>query len=162
MEGKTEMAPEAIEKAKAYIKRNEGCRLKAYRCSNGHYTVGWGHKLQNGENFTSIEYTQEMVDEIFEGDFKYAIYDYYQVLKIYAFSGIGEWRQIALMDMCFQMGLRGVLRFKKTLSAMEHYSFNLAATEVLDSKYAKNDSPNRAKRTAYIFEANKYPSETLW
>lgn len=155
------MTPQTIENAKEYIKRNEGCRLVVYRDVRGFHTYGWGHKVKGGENFTGIEFTQEFVDMVFETDFSHALYDFYQLKKCCCLNDIGEWRETALLDMIYQMGLRGVLGFKKTLHNLEYHSFALAAIEVLDSEY-RRQTPARALRVSFIFKNNAYPPETMW
>ena len=46
-------------------------------------------------------------------------------------------RKDALMDMAFNMGLPRLKQFKKSLAAMKANNYELAATEFLDSRWAK-------------------------
>ena len=55
-----------------------------------------------------------------------------------------------MIEMSFQMGIRGVSKFRKMLVAMEKADWEEAAKEMLDSKWAKKDSPQRANRLADI------------
>ncbi|WP_410962603.1 lysozyme, partial [Salmonella sp. SAL4358] len=43
------------------LKRFEGCRLKAYRCSAGRWTIGWGHAEGVAEG---MEITQVTADQL--------------------------------------------------------------------------------------------------
>ena len=54
--------------------------------------------------------------------------------------------------MCYQMGVSGVSKFKKTLLYLENREFRMASIEMLDSKWAKSDSPQRAKRLSDIIK----------
>jgi len=54
------------------IKKYEGCRLKAYRCPAGVWTIGYGHTGRNiTENTKPI--TQAQADTYLEDDAAYAI-----------------------------------------------------------------------------------------
>jgi lysozyme len=61
-----------------------------------------------------------------------------------------EDKKNVLQDMSYQMGVAGVLRFKKFLAALEAGKFEHAAKEMLDSKWARTDSPGRARELAGI------------
>ena len=54
-----------------------------------------------------------------------------------------------IVEMCYQMGVSGVSKFKKALGALEWGNYQLAADELLDSKWARQ-TPNRAKRLSDI------------
>ena len=62
-------------------------------------------------------------------------------------AALSDARQRALVNMCFQMGIQGVLQFHDMLSAMEKGDFTAAASAALDSDWAK-ETPNRAQRVA--------------
>ena len=47
--------------------------------------------------------------------------------------------------MCFQIGVSGFSKFKKTIVYASSYDWINMSVEMLDSKWAKSDSPNRAK-----------------
>lgn len=57
-------------------------------------------------------------------------------------------RQEALIDMAYQLVINGLLAFKKALAAMAAKDWNTAADELLDSKWARHDSPRRALEIA--------------
>lgn len=59
-------------------------------------------------------------------------------------------RQAVLYAMAFQMGINGLLGFKNTLKMIERGDYEGAAKGMLNSKWAKTDSPARAKRTAEL------------
>ena len=58
--------------------------------------------------------------------------------------------QRGLCNMCFQMGLSGLLRFKNTLKLLEQKRYEEAADEALNSTWAKQ-TPERAKRVTDLF-----------
>ena len=61
------------------------------------------------------------------------------------FDDLDEARQAVLVSMAFQLGLRGLLGFRKTLRYIERGSYIIAAHEMLDSKWAEQ-TPARAER----------------
>ena len=60
-------------------------------------------------------------------------------------------RQYALLDMCFQLGFKGLCGFKKMLEAMRWGKWVKAAEECLNSDYARQ-TPARAKRIARLIK----------
>ena len=57
-------------------------------------------------------------------------------------------RQAVLVSMVYQMGTSGLLKFKRTLAAMQRGDYEAASAGMLASKWAREDSPERAKRAA--------------
>ena len=51
------------------------------------------------------------------------------------------------------MGFSGVKKFKKTIQYIKDDNFLMASEEMLDSKWAKSDSPNRAKELSEIIKS---------
>lgn len=56
-------------------------------------------------------------------------------------------RQNTLIEMAYQMGVSGLMNFKKMWTAIEAKNFSLAHNEALDSRWAKQ-TPSRAIRVA--------------
>lgn len=52
--------------------------------------------------------------------------------------------QFVLMEMAYQMGIGGLMRFKNTWNHLEHFDFKAAAEEMLDSTWAREQTSNRA------------------
>lgn len=59
-----------------------------------------------------------------------------------------------LLNMCHQLGLKGLLGFKNTLAYMKAHLFDRAADGMLSSLWAKQ-TPNRAKKYAARLRAQK-------
>lgn len=60
--------------------------------------------------------------------------------------------QGVLVNMSYQMGVDGVMKFRKTLDYLHEQDYGNAAVEMLDSKWAKQ-TPNRAERMSKRIEA---------
>jgi len=59
-------------------------------------------------------------------------------------------RQGVLTRMVYQMGAKGARGFKNALAAIKEGDFSTAADEMLDSKWFKVDTPERAYRESEI------------
>jgi lysozyme len=62
---------------------------------------------------------------------------------------LDEARQGALAELCFQLGLNGLLGFRRTLDALRSGRYAEAAADLLESKYA-TQVPSRAQRIAAV------------
>ena len=67
-------------------------------------------------------------------------------------KGLSEPRQSVLVEMAYQLGVPGLLGFRRALAAMQVGAWAVAAREMLDSKWAREDSPARAQRAAQVME----------
>jgi len=121
--------PTVIRIAKQMIKDNEGFREKIYLDNTGHHTVGYGHSL----HFMPV--TKRAADVILEDDMQWFIDNLPKHIKI--FNELDEARQAVLIDMAFNLGMLGLLRFKKFLNYISNKDFEKAADEMLDSVWAK-------------------------
>ena len=124
------------------IKRHEGKRNKMYLDSEGIPTVGYGRNLRD------VAFSDRELDVMFESDLSRARIGA-QSLRVY--QSLNETRRGVLIEMVFQMGKKGVSKFKKFLTAAMLGRWLEAHDEMLDSKWAKQ-TPTRAKRLARIFQ----------
>ena len=137
---------------------HEGLRLQPYFCSKKKLTIGVGRCLDT--NPLTAE------EEKVVGDWRHGITKcsamyllrndikrIYKELKkeLPYFADLDSERQYALIDMAFNLGVYGLLRFKKMLKAIEKGDFKTASKECLDSKYAKEVGV-RALRIAKTIE----------
>lgn len=61
-------------------------------------------------------------------------------------------RQDVLCDMAYNLGLAGMLKFRKMLSAVKRGAWDMAAYEMLDSKWAKQVG-KRAEELAFLMRS---------
>lgn len=125
-------------------------RFYPYKDSLGHMTIGYGHKILRGENF-SKGITEQEARTILQKDSASAWKSANDLLKRYNVK-LNQEQHHAVMqilpNMIFQMGKSGVMGFQNMWSALQQRDFRKASKEMLDSKWAKKDSPNRAKELA--------------
>ena len=124
---------------RAELIRDEGLRLKPYRCTEGFLTIGVGRNLD--ANGISEATARQMLDE--------DIADREAGLDRNApwWRSLSDARQRALVNMAFQLGVTGLMEFKNTLAALQIGSYERAYREALDSEWAKQ-TPERAERVA--------------
>jgi len=131
-----------IEQTKEAVKKEEGYRLETYRCTEGHLTGGYGHKMLEGE-VPPKDHAGWL--KIFERDFARAVTGTDDLLMLC--PNINETARNIVVEMVYQMGAYGVSKFKGMLKALQEDDYKRASYEMLDSRWAKQTS-NRAKRMA--------------
>lgn len=114
------------------IKGHEGLRLKAYQCTAGVWTIGYGHTqgVQEGDTITV-----EQANRYFDVDFNNALCDV--IVSIAGFRELSHNRQAVLIDMCFNLGITKLKKFKITLALIKSGQYYLASKAMLQSKWAK-------------------------
>ena len=136
---------------------HEGCVDHVYTCPAGYKTIGIGRNLQTNP-LTAKE--KEVVKDLNKISVEQALFllrnDVKRCVKelssnISFFYQLDDERQYALLDMCFNMGIKRLLGFKRMLNAMLIGDYRGAAKECLMSKYAK-DVGKRAQRIARLIE----------
>ena len=125
------------------LKYHEGLRLEPYRCTRGKLTIGIGRCIDTNP-FTTEELisigdwqhgiTREMAHMLCRNDINRCISDLRK--KIEFFEKLDKERQYVLIDLCFNLGIKGLLKFKNMLSSLGTGNWNKAADELLNSKYA--------------------------
>ena len=131
-----------IEQTKAEIKKEEGFRMETYKCTEGHLTGGYGHKMLDGETPPT-----DMAGwtKLFERDFARAVSGAEELLMIS--PNVDDTARHIVVEMCYQMGAYGVSKFHGMLSALQESDYVTASKEMLDSRWAKQ-TPKRAMRMA--------------
>ena len=119
------------------IADDEGYREFPYRCTSGKLSIGYGYNLDAGmpedEAHLLMRYRLGKLMAWTEKTFPW-------------FNRLSEVRKQVLLSMAYQMGASGLLGFKQTLRYIEAGDYSRAAKEMLNSKWARHDSPARAKR----------------
>jgi lysozyme len=128
------------------LKRDEGVRLKPYRCTAGKLTIGIGRNLDD------IGISMAEAEMLLTNDIA--------VAKGSLDQHIPWWRkhpvpiQDCLINMVFNMGWPRLSGFKNMLTALEKGNYAEAADHALDSAWAKQVG-DRAKRITDIMRAVK-------
>lgn len=129
------------------LERDEAIKTSPYRDSVGKLTIGVGHNLDDKP------ISRRAVRVILEDDVADARRDLETALPWV--TRLSEPRQGVLLNMCFNMGIGGLLTFKKALTAIQLGSWDVAAAEILHSKYADQVGP-RAHRLIQQLKEDKW------
>ena len=126
------------------IKEHEGFRDRVYKCSEGFDTIGYGFAIKD---LVLDEDIAEMILERKQKKLTDAIRS-----KIDWFDDSPKKVQDVITNMCYQIGLSGFLKFKKTFYYLETEQYQEASEEMLDSLWARQ-TPNRAKELSKIIRS---------
>ena len=108
--------------------RHEGLKLKVYKCPSGKLTIGIGRNLEDRG------ITKEEALYLLYNDIDACIIDLYR--EVQWIRDLDGGKQEVLVNMCFNLGIDGLLKFKKFLSALESGNLKEAKQEMLDSRWA--------------------------
>jgi len=154
-----------IDIATKMIKLNEGLRLEVYTCDAGFKTFGFGTNLEvvslatvkkiaklsadlGDVDFgyrceqTSLELAIGYVSDEIKG--KLANYLLNQELlncatglnsQKWFTDDLSKFQQAIIIDLAYNMGVVGVLKFNNMIKAIKQRNYGIAGTEMLDSKY---------------------------
>lgn len=125
------------------IQGSEGCRLTAYRDTNGFWTIGWGHKLDQSIDWTGQEWTQETADAQLAADIDEADE---QAQNLPEVPGLNICRTNAVIELVFNMGLHKWMGFEKCRRALSKGDWATAAQELLQSDWDHEVQPSRVSR----------------
>lgn len=70
-------------------------------------------------------------------------------------NGHNDARQAVLINMAFQLGFGGLMRFEKMIAAYRRHEYELAAKEMLDSRWSKQ-TPGRAKELSEQMHSGEF------
>lgn len=118
-----------------FAQQAEGLRLKPYRCLAGKLTIGYGRNLED-KGITKME-----AEDLLIGDLSDAL-NIAKALVVYKedlpdsvkLNQVIIWQQI-VTDMAFNLGKKGLSKFKKFLKAVAEYRFDDAIIEMIDSQW---------------------------
>lgn len=115
------------------LAHDEGERLKPYKDSVGKLTIGYGRNLEDcGISRDEAKY---MLENDIDRCRAFAI----SVFTPEWFDSIHEIRQLAIVNMIYNMGEGRFLSFKNTIAAMKAENWELAAKELLFNKQANRE-----------------------
>ncbi len=118
----------------------KGGRHVAYKDHLGYLTLGCGRLIdeRRGGGLSDAEAEYLLSNDIREKT---------EELKaaIPWIDSLSETRRSALINMSFQLGVDGLLKFKKTLALIEKKEYHKASKEMLNSLWARQ-TPSRAMR----------------
>ncbi|EOR9074324.1 glycoside hydrolase family protein [Escherichia coli] len=125
-------------------------KFRVYKDSLGLDTIGYGHLVLKGENF-SAGLTEAEAEALLQKD---SLNAYREAKEIYDQFGMTAPIQVqrVLWMMVFQMGKSRVLNFKKAMAALGRGDYKTAGKEMRDSAWYRQTT-SRAEKMARIVES---------
>ena len=125
------------------IKHHEGFRSKAYFCSENHLTIGYGFAIKDlvlDEDIAEMILMRKL-DDLMS-----------RISKTFPWWKLAEDEvKNVVVEMCYQLGVSGFSKFKKTIDHLEHKRYGKASVEMLDSKWSRQ-TPNRSIELSNIIK----------
>ena len=123
------------------IKEHEGFVPHVYKCTEGFDTIAYGFAIKD------LEIPEHIAEELL-------------IIKLEKLQKNANARfkwledmpqevQAVILNMCYQLGVTGVSKFRKAISALQEGDWDEAANEMLDSLWARQ-TPKRAKELSDI------------
>jgi len=153
-----------LKRLAAQLAVEEGSPRKTYLDTKGILTGGIGHNLiakpEEGFDRAGIDVPNDVRDAWFETDIQECIDALDRSLKWW--RDLDDVRQNALLNLCFNMGIGGLLTFKNTLAALAAGDYDKAASGILNSQYARDVGPYRSGRVAGMIRSGMWPRDIKW
>jgi len=132
------------------IKKNEGFKNYIYYDQLGYKTIGYGHLIRNSDKFRlNKKYSKKILTNTFNNDLKKAIINFRKNYNYKLPPNVQE----VIIEMIFQLGIRGLLKFKKFNLHIKKKQYYLAALEMLKSRWY-NQTPKRVSGLIKILLKN--------
>ena len=125
---------------------DEGSRNYPYKCTAGKLTIGVGRNLED------VGISQDEIQYLLNNDLarvRLELINDPDIGKIY--SSLDEVRQMAIKNMCFNLGLSGLKKFKKMWKALEHKNYDEAAKQAIDSRWYRQVK-SRGPRVVHVIK----------
>ncbi len=132
---------------KELLIKHEGIELKPYKCTAKKITIGIGRNLEDNG------ITQEEALYLLNNDITRIENEVTK--KFTWFKNLNEARQDVILNMVFNLGLGGFMKFKNTIRFLETGQYSQAAIELLESAWA-DQVGDRAKELSKIMAKGSY------
>lgn len=152
------MQPRA--KLAVLLSRHEGFRSKVYDDATGqpigpgdtiqgHPTIGYGLAL-DVRGLTERQAARLRDDTLDELEHQLS-------LRVPNYGALDPVRQMALLNLAYQMGIDGVLGFRRMLHHLEMGNYDEARSELLTSKWARQTGAQRKADVAHMLTTGTWP-----
>jgi lysozyme len=143
------------------LEEHEGFRSKVYKCTAGCDTIGIGYNL----SANPLRLPPAEIKSLYEVGISHDKAIYYAKLaclqienrlsrELRWYEDLDSNTKYVLIDMSYNMGVDGLLKFKNSLALIKDGKYTEAAKEMLESRWAKQ-VPNRAKSVTNILKTGK-------
>jgi len=138
------------------IKEHEGFYPNIYRCSKGINTVGYGltHIDNVQANYLGVENFDGIVN-LSEKDARHLLKyevdkNIGQLRKLDWVNNLTNYAKIVLIDVVFNVGFNGMLKFKNMIKYMKESDFEKAGLELMDSNLLNDVKGRNIRMGIYL------------
>ena len=153
----------ASERLIPLIARQEGFRADVYRDSLGFWTVGYGYLVTRDKTLTA-EQARALCGAPWTRERAMAQLRQHVASVEREVDATWGWAvslpplvRDGLIDMAYQLGIRGVKGFPRMLSALKAGDYAVAEKHALESVWAKEQTPSRAAEVAGMLGNRVFP-----
>ena len=126
------------------IKKHEGYRARVYKDHLGFDTIGIGFKV------SELYLSEDICNKILKQKLSKLELEIAQKFDWY--KNAQSILQTVVLNMCYQMGVSGFSKFKKTIQYMAKGDLEKASEEMLDSKWGREQTPERANELSQLLK----------
>ena len=122
--------------------KHEGMEKSAYQDSLGYWTIGVGRLIDSRKNagLSNDEMLYLLKNDLNQCELELAHFPWFMALDTV--------RQDVLVELCFNIGLHGVLEFEQMIKALTAKDYDTASHCLLNSLWAKQVKAGRADNMA--------------
>ena len=138
------MIPKELQEIVNEIKVHEGFEPKVYKCTQGYDTIGYGFAIKDliiDEDVADIILLKKLLTLLERIHIAFSW-----------FKDVDDNAKNVVINMCYQLGLKGFSKFKKTIYYLETEQYEEAADEMLDSLWHKQ-TPTRSQELSEIIRS---------
>ena len=139
-----------MSKLVAQLKRHEGTKKFCYLCPAGFETIGVGRNISENNG---LGLSDDEIDYLLQNDIKRCKQE---LIALSWFVDLDDVRKDAMVNLCFNLGMTRLLKFKKAMAAMAIGDYFKAADEFYDSRWSQQVG-SRADEVCYMIRTGQYP-----
>ena len=155
-----EPLPEQVVSIGKILLFEEGFRSKPYLDKEGFVTIGIGQLLHKKKGMNPDDFLITVTKEQAMYDTLADVEEIHSMLEVGSYSAtynrMSKVRQSALVLIAYQIGVQGLYKFKKTWKYLENNCYEKASVEMLDSLWAREQTPERAKRVSEVIRTGSW------
>jgi len=143
------------------LRRDEGVRYVPYEDTIGISTVGVGHNLRAAPLPAGWSYplTDEQVNALLSQDLQNVYHDLDRDLPWW--TQLCNVRQRVICNLCFNMGINGLLTFHNTLAAVRQGRYEDAKAGMLASKWATQVGERATRLSDMMEQGENYAADAV-
>jgi lysozyme len=132
------------------IRAHEGYEQFSYADSMGFATIGIGRctDRRRGKGISEEEAYYLLRNDIADCDKELLPYAWYKIQD--------DVRKCALIELCFNLGVHGLLEFRNMIAALLAKDYATAANELMDSAWVRQVGRTRSEDLAHRIEYGSY------